>query len=39
MLDPAWFNATATPLGNGKVLLFGGETALGERLGSVLLYE
>jgi hypothetical protein len=35
MLDPAWFNVTATLLGNGKVLLFGGETALGERQASL----
>ena len=39
MLDPAWFNVTATLLGNGKVLLFGGETALGDPQASVLLYE
>jgi len=38
-LDPAWFNVTARLLGNGKVLLFGDETALGERQASVLLYE
>jgi hypothetical protein len=37
--DPAWFNVTATLLGNGKILVFGGETALGERQASVRLYE
>ena len=38
-LDPAWSGVTATLLGNGKVLLFGGETALGFPEPTVLLYE
>jgi len=29
LLDPAWVGVTATLLGNGKVLLFGGEDAQG----------
>jgi hypothetical protein len=38
-LDPAWIGMTATRLGNGKVLLFGGETTAGDPRPSVLLFE
>ena len=38
-LDPAWRNATATLLGNGRVLLFGGEDAQGFPRPNVFLFE
>lgn len=38
-LDPAWFALTATMLGNGKVLLFGGENTQGFPQPSTLLFE
>ena len=39
MLQAAWRGATATLLGNGKVLVFGGEGASGFPKGSTLLFE
>jgi hypothetical protein len=38
-LQPAWPNSTATLLGNGKVLVFGGENAGGGPEPSTLLFE
>ncbi len=38
-LDPARRNATATLLGNGRVLLFGGEDAQGFPRPNVFLFE
>jgi hypothetical protein len=39
ILDPAWAGVTATLLGNGKVLLFGGEDAQGLPRPEVFLFE
>ena len=39
VLDPAWVGVTATLLGNGKVLLFGGEDAQGLPRPEVFLFE
>ncbi|HEY1334224.1 MAG TPA: hypothetical protein VGF31_08210 [Myxococcaceae bacterium] len=38
-LSPAWPGATATLLGNGKVLVFGGENASGFPVASTFLFE
>ena len=38
-LDPAWVGVTATLLGNGKVLLFGGEDAQGVPRPDAFLFE
>jgi hypothetical protein len=38
-LTPAWSGLTATRLGNGKVLLFGGEDAAGNPQPTALLFE
>ena len=38
-LDPAWVGVTATLLGNGKVLLFGGEDPQGFPRPDVILFE
>ncbi len=39
LLDPAWVGVTATLLGNGKVLLFGGEDAQGFPRPDAFLFE
>jgi len=39
LLDPAWVGVTATLLGNGKVLLFGGEDAQGFPRPEAFLFE
>ena len=39
LLDPAFFAATVTPLGNGKVMIFGGEDADGFPQSAVALFE
>ena len=39
VLDPAWVGVTATLLGNGKVLLFGGEDAQGFPRPDAFLFE
>ena len=38
-LDPAFFSATVTMLGNGKVLVFGGEDAGGLPQSAAALFE
>jgi N-acetylneuraminic acid mutarotase len=39
VLRPAWTDSTVTLLGNGKVLIFGGETPQGDPVSNVILFE
>jgi len=39
VLDPAFFAATVTMLGNGKVLIFGGQDAAGFPQAAAALFE
>jgi hypothetical protein len=39
VLRPAWTESTVTVLGNGKVLIFGGETPQGDPVSTVMLFE
>jgi len=39
VLQPAWIESTVTLLGNGKVLIFGGETPQTDPVSTVMLFE